>query len=326
MICHVHHGHGLLDVPNSLRVLNSEAGRITNADANMSAMDVDKTPSPIKRPAVTYGRRRERQLELRDSSVTLADRDSPAVQLKSLDNKESVSARNLALDASQGSQSSSTTYACDDGIDDTSPAKSKHQFSWRTQLKALDEAFDNDDDPLAQSQVADQPSSPPQKPFQTLPFDSQSTRINATPPPPEPQNYDGLFGDTLLPPASELPAHTSSAEDSLSVSPITSRKVRRPRKCVVSDSEGEKSSSESPIRHPINTPLLRSPPTPSTSEFEMPSTRHKVDKGKGKGKAPARNVPPLRFDSESVSVTAVSKKGTKTRRKDDSVRPKIKVF
>lgn len=299
-----------------------------NADANMSAMDVDQpssTPSPVKRVAVTYGRRRERQPEVRDSSVTLADCSSPAVELELLDGKESDSANVLAPDAQQSSQSSSTTYANDDGIDDTSPTKLKHQFSWRAQLKALDEAFDNDEDSLVQSRVNERSSSSPlQKPIQPLPFENQSARMDATPPPPVPQIYDGLLGDTLLPHRSKLPAHTSLAEGCLEDSPIVSRKVRRPRKRVDSDSEREISEQSSPIHHPINTPLLRSPPTPSTSEFEMPSTRHKVDKGKGK--APTRNVPPLRFESESASAISASKKGHKARRKDDSVRPKTKVF
>jgi mediator of replication checkpoint protein 1 len=228
-----------------------------------------------------------------------------------------------------GSQSSSTTYADDDGMDDASPTKPIHQFSWRVQLKALDEAFDNDEEPLAQPRVADGlPSSPRQKPLQPLPFEeNQSTCIGATPPPPAPQISNGLFGDTLLPPTNELSVPTSSAEESLQDSPIVSRKARRPRKRVDSDSEreiSETSSSVSPVHHPINTPLRRSPPTPSTSEIEMPSMRHKAEKGKGK--ASARNVPPLRFESESVSTIATSKKSRKARRKDDSARSKTKVF
>lgn len=299
----------------------------------MSAMDVDQrspTSSPVKllkRAAVTYGRRREHQPEIRDSSVTLADCSSPVVQSESLEDKESDTANDLALDAQQGSQSSSITYADDDGMNDSSPMKPRHQFSWRAQLKALDEAFDNDEEPLAQPRIAERSSSSPrQKPIQPLPFEeNQNTRTDATPPSPIPQISDGLLGDIFLPPTSELLAPTSSTEDS----PIVSRRVRRPRprKCVDSDSEREnsdKSSSVSPVHHLINTPLRRSPPTPSTSEFEMPSTRPKTDKGKGK--APARNVPPLRFESELVPTVASSKKGHKAKRKDDSVRPKTKVF
>ncbi|OJA13418.1 hypothetical protein AZE42_05784 [Rhizopogon vesiculosus] len=292
----------------------------------MSAMDLDQPSStsspvkPLKRAAVTYGRRREHQPEVRDSSVTLADCSSPAVQSESLDGKESDSANFLAFDAQQSSQSSSMTYANDDGMDDASPTKPSHQFSWRAQLKALDEAFDNDEELLAQPRVAERSSSSP-LPIQPPPFEeNESTHKDTTPPSPAPQ-HDELFGDTLLHPTSELSAPTSSAEDS----PIVSRRVRRSRKRVDSDSERENSgnsSSVSPVHHPINTPLRRSPPTPSTSEFEMPSVRQKADKGKGK--APARNVPPLRFESESVSTNATSKKGNKARHKDDSVRSKTK--
>ncbi|KAG1753709.1 MRC1-like domain-containing protein [Suillus paluster] len=289
----------------------------------MSAMDVDQ-PSPksspvkpIKRAVVTYGRRRDPQPEIRDSSVTLTDRSSPRVESESLGGKESESTHELAPDALQGSQSSSTTYANDDDMDDASP---KHQFGWRAQLKALDEAFDNDKEPLARPRVTEpSSSSPPQKPFQSHPFEeNQITQIDITPPP-APQNSDGPF-DALLPPTNDPPA--STVDESLEDSPIISRKVRRPRNCIDSDSEREDSSSASPIRNPINTPLLRSPPTPSTSEFEMPSMKHKANKGKGK--AIARDVPPLRFESESASIRATSKKGNKARRKDESVRPKTK--
>ncbi|KAG0699868.1 MRC1-like domain-containing protein [Suillus ampliporus] len=293
----------------------------------MSAMEVDQPPpesspvKPIKRAAVTYGRRRDPQPEMRDSSVTLADHSSPRVESEPLDGKEIESTHDLAPDALQSSQSSSTTYTHDEGMDDASP---KHQFGWRAQLKALDEAFDNVQEPLAQPRVAERSSSsPPQKPFQPHPFEeNQITHMDATPSSPAPQNFDVPFGG-LLPPTSDPPV--SPIDGSLEDSPIISRKVRRPRNCVDSDSErehSENSSSASPIHHPINTPLLRSPPTPSTSEFEMPSARCKANKGKGK--APARDVPPLRFESESVSTSATSKKGNKARRKDEYMRPKTK--
>ncbi|KAG2361993.1 hypothetical protein BDR07DRAFT_1407958 [Suillus spraguei] len=290
----------------------------------MSGMDVDPIPpksspvKPIKRAPVTYGRRRDIQPEIRDSSVTLADHGSPRVESEPLGGKESEATHELALDAVQGSQSSSTTCINDNGMDDTSP---KHQFGWRAQLKALDEAFDNDEEPLAQPR-ADEPSSSPL--FQPQPFvENQSTHMDATPLSPAPQNSDGLSDGTLLPPTSDTAA--SPIDESLEDSPIISRKVRRSKNCVDSDSEREESknsSSVSPVRHPINTPLLRSPPTPSTSELEMPLTRPKVNKGKGK--APARDVPPLCFETESVSTSAISKKGSKSKRKDESVRPNIK--
>ncbi|KAG2148095.1 MRC1-like domain-containing protein [Suillus clintonianus] len=287
----------------------------------MSAMDVDQISpksSPakvIKRAPVTYGKRRDPQLEIRDSSVTLADHDSPRVESEPLDKKGEDS----ALDMLQGSQSSSTTYANDDAMHDASP---KHQFGWRAQLKALDEAFDKDQEPLVQPRVTERSSSTP--PFQPHSFEeNQITHMDATPLSPVPQNSNGLSDGTLLPPTSDPAA--SLIDESLEDSPIISRKARRPRNRVDCDSEredSENSSLVSPVHHPINTPLLRSPPTPSTSEFEMPSTRPKANKGKGK--APARDVPPLRFESESTSTSATSKKGSKARRKDESTRLKTK--
>ncbi|KAG1820532.1 MRC1-like domain-containing protein [Suillus subaureus] len=285
----------------------------------MSAMDVDQiypksSPvKPIKRAPVTYGRRRDTQPEIRDSSVTLADHNSPRVESEPLGGKESESSHELALDTLQSSQPSSTTYTNDNGMVDASP---KHQFGWRAQLKALDEAFDNDQEPLTQPRVAERSSSSP-------PFQIKSLMWMPRPLSPVPQNSDGLSDGTLLPHTNDPAA--SPVNESLEDSPIISRKVRRSRNCVDSDSEREESknsSSVSPVHHPINTPLLRSPPTPSTSELEMPLTRPKVNKGKGK--APARDVPPLRFESESVSTSAPSKKGSKSRRKDESVRPKTK--
>ncbi|KAG1792446.1 MRC1-like domain-containing protein [Suillus plorans] len=291
----------------------------------MSAMDVDQIspdPSPvnpIKRAPVTYGRRRDPQPEIRDSSVTLTDRSSPRVESEPLGGKEIESTHELALDALQGSQSSSTTCINDNDMVD---ASSKHHFGWRAQLKALDEAFDNDQEPLAQPRVAERSSLSP--PFQPQSFaDKQIIHADATPLSPVPQNSDGFSDGTLLPPTSDPSA--SPIDESLEDSPIISRKVRRSRNCIDSDSEREESknsSSVSPVHHPINTPLLRSPPTPSTSELEMPLTRPKANKGKGK--APARDVPPLRFENESVSTSTTSKKGSKSRRKDESARLKIK--
>ncbi|KAG1756054.1 hypothetical protein EDB19DRAFT_2034656 [Suillus lakei] len=291
----------------------------------MSAMDVDQISpksspvKPIKRAPVTYGRRRELEPEIRDSSVTLTDRSSPRVESEPLGGKEIESTHELALDTLHGSQSSSTVYTNDDSMDDASP---KHQFGWRAQLKALDEAFENNQESLAQPRVAERSSSSP--PFQPQPFEeNQITHMDATPLSPVPQNSDGFSDGTLLPPTSDSPV--SPINESLEDSPIISRKVRRPRNCVNSDSEredSENSPSVSPVHHPINTPLLRSPPTPPTSELEMPSTRPKANKGKGK--APARDVPPLRFESQSASTSATSKKGSKARQKDESVRSKTK--
>jgi mediator of replication checkpoint protein 1 len=290
-------------------------------------MDVDQISpqsspvKPIKRAPVTYGRRRDTQPEIRHSSVTLAGHSSPRAESEPLGDKESEATNELALDALQSSQSSSTTYTNDNGMVDASP---KHQFGWRAQLKALDEAFDNDQQPLAQPRVVERSSLPPS--FQPPSFvENQIMHVDATPLSPVPQNSDGLSDGTLLPPTSEPPA--SPIDESLANSPIISRKVRRSRNCVDTDSEREESknsSSVSPVHHPINTPLLRSPPTPSTSELEMPLTRPKANKGKGK--APARDVPPLRFESESLSTTsATSKKASKARRKDESARVKTKV-
>ncbi|KAG1842222.1 hypothetical protein F4604DRAFT_1938951 [Suillus subluteus] len=204
----------------------------------MSAMDVDQISpklspvKPIKRAPVTYGRRRD-QPEIRDSSVTLADHSSPRVESEPLSGKESESTHELALDTLQSSQSSSTTYTHDNGVDDASP---KHQFGWRAQLKALDEAFDNDQEPLTQPQVAEQLSL--SLPFQPQPFvENQITHVDATPLSPVPQNSDGLSDGTLLPPTRDPAA--SPVDESLEDSPIISRKVRRSRNCVDSDSERE---------------------------------------------------------------------------------------
>ncbi|KAI6004135.1 hypothetical protein EDD15DRAFT_2156102 [Pisolithus albus] len=121
-------------------------------------------------------------------------------------------------------------------------------------------------------------------------------------------------GGSLSPPRlSPLLTTTSSLDNSPIICTRVKGRVKHP---AVSDSESgppSKSSSVSPVHHSLHTPHLHSPPTPPTSEIEMPTTKKS---SKGKGKAPVRSVPPLRFNSEDLPTNLFSGSDSKGKRKE----------
>ncbi|KAH7931349.1 hypothetical protein BV22DRAFT_1053282 [Leucogyrophana mollusca] len=295
--------------------------------------DLSSAPSsspvrPIKRAAVTYGRRRPIEVDECDSSVTLAGPSSPAENLASLDNHSDEENMNILPSASQGSQSSATTCA-DDG-DDLGAKESTFQFGWKRKLQEMDRKFDDDEPvmgPLGNLRLESLPTGQTESDVPS-PFDgNESGQVDTVPHSPSgvKTTSDELFGGSLPPLNSSYP---SSSFDELPIeSPVAPRRSRGcARKVVDSDSDPDEAanlSTAAPIRKPITT-HLPSPSTLSTSELDMPSEKTKLDKGKGK--APARSIPPLRFDSEAPTSDSASKKINKGKRKENPSRPKIKVI
>ncbi|KIJ70449.1 hypothetical protein HYDPIDRAFT_78205 [Hydnomerulius pinastri MD-312] len=289
----------------------------------------ESTSLPIKRSAFVYGKRRNLLVDERDAAGSVADLGSTYESTVVAGHKDSLDDQ---VDASEGRRASPSPPApsSDDEADAPGTA-SGYQFDFRRRMQELDEKYDNDDVPATQPQPrrsSPSPSSPPEQSEATgaSPMKGvQSVAVDTVPLSGETgYSSEDPFSGSLSPLASSLPA--PSTQEQLSESPIIRRRVRgRVKQVVVSDSDAEEqsnSSSVSPVRHSITTPHLRSPPTPPTSEFEMPTTKRKSDKAKGK--APVRDVPPLRFDSEGPA-SAISRKVNKGKGRESSARPKTKV-
>ncbi|KAF8845644.1 hypothetical protein BDN67DRAFT_1033013 [Paxillus ammoniavirescens] len=233
----------------------------------------------------------------------------------------------LATSEGQRASPSPSAHSSEDGANGLDAALD-FEFDFRRRMKELDERFDNDEGSIALPRVPKSlpsPSPPLEQSDAADPFpmkDVQSVAVDTVPLSRDAGYSSGNpFGGSLSPLTGSLPVPSSQEQ---------SPTIRRPargvaRQLVASDSEaGEPrtSSPVSPIRHSITTPHLRSPPTPPTSEAEMPTTKRRSEKAKGK--APARDIPPLRFNSEDPSTSTVSRKLNKGKGRESSVRTKTK--
>ncbi|KAF9224303.1 hypothetical protein BS17DRAFT_779610 [Gyrodon lividus] len=295
-----------------------------------NANDTSQSPQqPIKRSAFVYGKRRSLLVDQHDTVGMVSDFGSTKEQTPPYEYKGVHNDHVVASEGRRASPSSST-HSLEDDTDGPVTALG-FQFDFRRRIRELDKQFDNDNEPIAQPRprkLSSSPSLPLEQSEAADLFsinDVQSVTVDAAP-----LSFDagsssqGPFGGSLSPLTNSLPA--PSIQEQLAESPIIRRRVRGGAKHIVaSDSEAEEpsnSSSVSPVRRSITTPHLRSPPTPPTSEFEMPSTKRKSDKAKGK--IPARGVPPLHFDSEDPSASTVSLKLNKGKGRGSSARSKTK--
>ncbi|KAH7914378.1 MRC1-like domain-containing protein [Hygrophoropsis aurantiaca] len=289
-------------------------------------MDAESSSSPvrpIKRATVTYGRRRHVEADECDSSMTLAGPSSPADILASpaIQSKDETK---ILLNASQESRSSAETCA-EDGSD-AGAEESVFQFDWKRKLQEMDEKFDENNESM--QGIVSQMRVPP------LAFQLES-EVSAPF-----EGNENERADTMAHSPTTLGETTNSAGGSLtfpksghnlplistnepSPESLAASRRRRISKTIDSDSEreGGSLSAESPVRNSVSISHLPSPSTPPTSEFEMPLEKTKADKGKGK--ASVRNVPPLRFDSETPMSDSIPK-NHKGKRRENSSRPKIK--
>ncbi|KAH7888042.1 hypothetical protein F5I97DRAFT_944152 [Phlebopus sp. FC_14] len=293
------------------------------ATVNDSTKDTSVSPSqPVKRPAFVYGRRKNTQVDQHGTTANNSDSTARNEGVDVSGPKDSDHNRAVVSTAQRASSSATASSFDDDDEADESGAAPAYQFDFRRQMRELDEKFDNDNELVEKSLPQKSPSLP-----------SKPTERNESSPIDRPQRVavdavslscdaahvsDDPFSGSLSPLTSSQPA--ASAQDLSSESPVVRRRARaREKHVVISDSEPDvpsNSSSVSPPRHSITTPHLRSPPTPPTSEFEMPTTKKKS--GKSKGKAPVRDVLPLQFESEGPSTVAPPRKLNQGRRGESS--------
>ncbi|KAI6047042.1 MRC1-like domain-containing protein [Pisolithus marmoratus] len=253
---------------------------------------------PIKRSAFVYGKRKKAELEQLDTTT-----HSPAAERLPSSLHTQDTTVDTTADRAPPSITDRVPQCLSDEESDDPQATSHFQFSFRRQMKEIDDGFDSLDEQLPQISRTD---------VQRVAgaMDSTSPLHGRT------LTSEGPSGGSLSPPRpSPSPATASSLDDS----PIISRRAKgRAKRPAVSDSESDPPtnlSSVSPLRHSLNTPDLRSPPTPPTSEFEMTTTKKS---SKARGKAPVRGVPPLTFNSEDLPTNPFSGSDNKGTRKEGS--------
>jgi len=202
---------------------------------------------------------------------------------------------------------------------------SKFEFSWKAQLKLIDEdGSDDPDQPMVPSggrsgsnalfflegRGIDVPMS------LTSSLSSKDT---------QPLTLDDVFGGSQMVPSSPAPSLSASGA-SRSAAPDIRVVKRIQKRAVVIDSDDDLGdSSFGSVPHPINTPKLRSSPTPPTSDTDLSAAK---PQSKGKGKASVKGVPPLIFDKKSetpLKAPHFRKSTHKGKFKDKESRPKIKV-
>jgi mediator of replication checkpoint protein 1 len=205
---------------------------------------------------------------------------------------------------------------------------SKFEFSWKAQLKLIDE--DDSDDPdrpmvspggrgssnalhFSEEQGIDAPMSLASS---LSSKDTQSLTV------------DDVFGGSLpsqTGPSSPAPSLFASGA-SCSATPDIRVAKRTQKRAVVIDSDDDLGdSSFGSVPHPINTPKLRSSPTPPTSDTDLSAAKLQ---SKGKGNAPFNGVPPLMFEKNSEATSKaphIKKSIHKGKLKAKDSRPKIKV-
>jgi mediator of replication checkpoint protein 1 len=202
---------------------------------------------------------------------------------------------------------------------------SKFEFSWKAQLKLIDE--DGSDDP-------DQPMVPSggRSSSNALLF-SEGRGIDApmsltsslSSKNTQPLTMVDVFGGSQTGPSSPAPSLSASGA-SRSATPDIRVAKRIQKRAVVIDSDDDLGdSSFGSVPHPINTPKLRSSPTPPTSDTDLSAAK---PQSKGKGKASVKGVPPLIFDKNSetpLKAPHIKKSTHKGKLKDKASHSKIKV-
>ncbi|KIK91696.1 hypothetical protein PAXRUDRAFT_830609 [Paxillus rubicundulus Ve08.2h10] len=283
------------------------------------------SPQPIKRSTFVYGKRRSLLVDQHDVAGVASVLGSRNEQTLLHEYKDACPDHLVGLEGQRASPSPSA-HSSEDGANGPDAALD-FEFDFRRRMKELDKRFDDDEGPIALPRLSKSLPSPslPLEQSDTADLSSmkdiQSVAEGTMPLSRDAGHSSGNpFGGSLSPLSGSLPVPSSQEQ---------SPTVRRPAKGVAkqvfaSDSEaGEpgNSSPVSPIRHSITTPHLRSPPTPPTSEAEMPPTKRSE---KARGKVPARDVPPLRFNSEDPSTSTVPRMFNKGKGRESSARTKTK--
>ncbi|KAI6105443.1 hypothetical protein F5141DRAFT_1064629 [Pisolithus sp. B1] len=283
-------------------------------DNNME--DTSETiAQPIKRSTFVYGKRKNAEPEQRDTATHSSAAQPAAKRLPSPSHTWGSTADRVLLSTTKPasqclSQASSSEESDDPG------ATSHFQFDFRRQMKEIDDGLDSYDEEPQILRARSPPASPiphsPQINVQCIADTTDTTSLLHE----KMLTSEDPSGGSLSSPRSSPPPATTSSFDN---SPVIPGRVKgRAKHPVVSDSESgppSNSSSVSPARHSLNTPHLRSPPTPPTSEIEMHTAKKS---SKAKGKAPVRSVPPLRFNSEDLPTNLFSGSDNTGKRKEGS--------
>jgi len=320
-------------------------------DSTVSSSPSTPVSPVVKRATFTYGRRKDLQSVLDpDSSATIADSSSSSrpslYSAGHSDVEEEIPSSSHAsgipelsgvtlAEVDAGTFLSFTRKKDEDkeignnsigGESPISPARnddagsSSFQFAWKAKLKLIDEDFDD----------LDQSTVPPGHPNGLHILGSKDTDVpvSLASQPSSPKGTqlpttDDVFGGSLSTLTDSQLQSASTFDASRSATPDLG--VVKKLAVVYSDDDLADSSFDSPANmpHPINTPKSWSTPTPPTSE---PAAK---PQSKGKGKAPARSVPPLVFDDDperSLETSHVKKSIQKGRRTDRESRSTIKVF
>ena len=334
-------------------------------DSTLSSSPSPSTSPIVKRAAFTYGRRKDSAQAAPDpdSSATLAESSSSLrPRLYSTVQSELEEEVPPSSYASEIPESSGVTLTTADVETFTTPCTRKKdenkemdvdsggcksldsptrsddagpssfEFSWKTQLKLIDEDFEAADEPTVSSAVSGAPNVlsasgngevDASMLLATQPFSSKGI---------QPPTIDDVFGGSAPNPMgpSSPPPSVVPFDVSRSTSPELGIVKRAKRRVVVVDSDddmGDSSiNSSMKIPHPINTPKSRSSPTPPTSDLDLSTVK---PRSKEKGKASVTNVPWLLFDKgsdQSLEAPQVKKMLATSKRKDKGSRPKIKVF
>ncbi|KAI6122780.1 hypothetical protein EV401DRAFT_1949860 [Pisolithus croceorrhizus] len=268
---------------------------------------------PIKRSTFVYGKRKNAEPEQRGTTIHSSAAQPAAERLPSPSHAwDSTRDRVLLSTTKPASQCLSQASSSEESDD---PGATSHfQFDFRRRMKEIDDGLDGYDEEPQIRRARSPPASPiPHSPhmnvqcvadtMDTAPLLHEKMLTSEDPP-----------GGSLSSPRSSPPPATTNSLDN---SPVISRRVKgRAKHPAISDSESgppSDSSPVSPVRHSLNTPHLRSPPTPPTSEIEMTTAKKS---SKAKGKAPIRSVPPLRFNSEDLPTNLFSGSDNKGKRKE----------
>lgn len=259
--------------------------------------DDDASTVPIKRPARTYGRRREEPLVEEAESL-----HSTSSSLAPHNTAHNTAPLEVVPSSSPRFTRSFTHHSASDD-EETSGASPKFEFDWKKKLEQMDED-DNDEAVIASAMITEngaparegfgQPSLLQQSSIASLPSDtSNEGQLSQS----IPVISHDLFGDDSLSQENGSSPQVPPAKEMFSLSsPQVPSRARARLSNVIHDSDSEPelskasssttpSSSSQPL-HNINTPKSRSlSTTPPTSDDEMPAKISAKARSSGKRKS-----------------------------------------
>ncbi|KAA1465988.1 hypothetical protein DENSPDRAFT_925513 [Dentipellis sp. KUC8613] len=269
----------------------------------------NSSPAPVRRAAVTYGRRRDNAPA--PDADTSADSHSTRQKTTAGRSEDEIVPDSDEFNVPQSSLVTGASHDSDadndedeDG-DDAMPGVTKFQFGWKKAMAEIDEMSDEE-----LNRTGGAPGSP-------MKVDKGPTRRSRSPqgqqqhvptsPAAPPAELDDLFRGSLSS-LTESSSHASlPTHSSPSALPVAKRANHAYRRAVIEESSDDEPTPKKapsspntspPFPHPITTPKGRSSPTPPTSEGDMSPAVVK-----SKGKARARTVAPLLFD-ENIDASS----------------------